>query len=71
MYISLLFTIIRFLLPLLVGNDNVLESTSNDVTSNDLVSTFIALLTRYDRLRPLLKVTMYLYSLFEVICNKQ
>jgi hypothetical protein len=35
--ISLLVTIICDYLPLLVSNDNVLEITSNDVTSKDLV----------------------------------
>jgi hypothetical protein len=58
MFVSLLFTVIRYSLPLLVCNDNVLESTSNNAMSNDLVSyIFMALVNRYDRLRPLLKVT--------------
>jgi hypothetical protein len=35
--ISLLVTVIRYSLPLLVSNDHVLESTNNSVMSNKLV----------------------------------
>ncbi len=33
MFVSLLFTIMRYSLPLLVSNDNVLKSTGNNLVS--------------------------------------
>ena len=44
----LLVTVIRYLLPLLISNNRVMESMSNSVKSNDLVCAINAKVTRYN-----------------------